>query len=153
MPAKGFDFSPWGLSYRATRKGDEYALAPVQSPVTLLTELGTVHDPWLDKLKANCWYMEAEALRSLGDAPAAIDAYLRAASLAPRSQSMHYNISLILLRLNELEKSIMIAKEAIDIDPVRRGPYELAASILTRLGQHQEAEKVHKRALKWARIP
>ena len=153
MPSKEFDFSPWGLSYRATRKGEEFAQAPVRSPVTLLANLETVHDPWLDKLKANCWYMEAEALRSQGDAAAAIEAYLRAASLAPRSQSLHYNISLILLRMKELETAGMIAKKAIDIDRVRRGPYELAVLILTRLGQHEEAKMVHKRALKWARIP
>jgi hypothetical protein len=55
--------------------------------------------------------------------------------------------------MNELETAGMIAKKAIDIDRVRRGPYELAVLILTRLGQHEEAEVVHKRALKWARIP
>ncbi len=81
------------------------------------------------------------------------DAYERAATTAPRSQSMSYNVSIIMLQLNELDRSIKFAERAIEIDPLRRGPYELAASIQARLGRREAARGVHKRALKWGRIP
>ncbi len=158
MPAAGFRFLPQGLSYRAVRDGIGEAagqLAPYSglTPTGLLADAGQVRDPWVDKLAANCWYMEAELLRELGRHRDAIDAYERAATTAPRSQSMNYNVSLKLLQLNELRRSIIFAERAIEIDPVRRGPYELAASVLARLGQREAAQKVHKRALKWGRIP
>jgi len=97
--------------------------------------------------------MEAEALREEGRRQEAIEAYERAATIAPRSQTMHYNVSVIMLRLNELDRSIKFAERAIEIDPLRRGPYELAASVLIRLGRREAARKVHKRALKWGQIP
>ena len=158
MPAAGFRFVPQGLSYRAVRDGPgepavELPPKPGPTPTALLWDAGRVRDPWVDKLAANCWYMEAEALREEGRRQEAIEAYERAATIAPRSQTMHYNVSVIMLRLNELDRSIKFAERAIEIDPLRRGPYELAASVLIRLGRREAARKVHKRALKWGQIP
>jgi hypothetical protein len=151
MPARGYRFVPLGLSYLALKEGDEVPERG-QEHVDLLQKEGTGRDPWVQKLLANCWYMEAEALVA-SDRAAAIKAYEAAVQKAPRSQSIHYNVSLKLLRLNELAKASKIIQEAIQIDPLRRGPYELAAAILRKMGKSEEAMNVHKRALDMARIP
>lgn len=158
MPAAGFRFLPQGLSYRAVRDSISEAAGQLPphsglTPTGLLADAGQVRDPWVDKLAANCWYMEAELMRELGRHRDAIDAYESAATTAPRSQSMNYNVSLKLMQVNELRRSIVFAERAIEIDPLRRKPYELAASVLARLGQREAARKVHKRALKWGQIP
>ncbi len=153
MPARGFRFSPRGLSYRAMRVGEAALPDTSPAPTALLSEAGVVDDPWVDKLRANCWYMEAEALKQQGRSRLAADRYSQAGRAAPRSRSMNYNVGLQLLRLNELEAAAGFVMKAIDIDPARSGPYELAASILTRLGRHAEVQQVHKRASKWAYIP
>jgi hypothetical protein len=156
MPAEGFDFLPQGLSYRAVRSEDGVAPLPIATsirPTQLLSGAWQGNDPWVDKLAANCWYMEAEALRASGDIRAAIDAYERAARTAPRSISMNYNVSLNLLQLNEVELATEFANRAMGIDPLRRGPYKLAAEILSRSGAREAAREVHKRALEWGRIP
>jgi len=156
MPAAGFQFIPQGLSYRAARAQDEVAptLAPKGvRPTRLLTATVPGRDPWVDKLAANCWYMEAEALRATGDSQPAIDAYTLAAETAPLSLSTNYNVSLNLLHMNEIETATRYALRAIEVDPLRLGPYKLAVEILTRSGQLDAAGDVHKRALEWGLIP
>ncbi|MDA0338079.1 MAG: tetratricopeptide repeat protein, partial [bacterium] len=160
MPANGFEFVPQGLSYRATRsqRGDkdgrvEPPVRTASSPTQLLAGMELSRDPWVDKLAANCWYMEAEALLLAGDSAAAIDAYERAAQMAPESLSMNYNVSLKLLQANEITLATPFILRAIEIDPLRQGPYKLAAEILSRSGQTEVAREVHKRALEWGRIP
>ena len=156
MPVAGFDFIPQGLSYRAASAQGEVAprlAVKGVRPTQLLTGIVPGRDPWVDKLAANCWYMEAEAMRATGDIEPAIDAYERAAETAPLSLSMNYNVSLNLLQLNEIESATKYALRAIEADPLRLGPYKLAAEILTRSGQRTSARDVHKRALEWGRIP
>jgi len=62
----------------------EAASTPAR-PSSLLQTAGEVDDPWVDKLAANCWYMEGEMLRAEGRASDAAAAYGRAARIAPRS--------------------------------------------------------------------
>ena len=159
MPGRGFEFVPQGLSYQAARsQGSDMAgrAEPpdrTASPTQLLAGMELRRDPWVDKLAANCWYMEAEALSVAGESAAAIEAYERAAETAPQSLSMNYNVSLKLLQANAITLATPFALRAIEIDPLRQGPYKLAAEILSRSGQREAAREVHKRALEWGRIP
>lgn len=152
MPAAGYRFVPWGLSYRATAESESLS-GPVWDPAARLSTAALGVDPWVDKLAANYWFMAAEGHLANGDPEPAAEAFLRAAEVASKSQSMNYNVALMLLRLNRLEDAIGCAMRAVEVDPVRRGPYRLAGEILARLGRQDAVEDLHKRARKWARFP
>lgn len=152
MPVAGYRFAPQGLSYRAVP--ESASAEPVLArPEVLLEGVTRIPDPWVDKLAADAWFMAAEGRRAAGQPQAAEEAYLRAAAAAPTSQSTSYNVALIFLQLNRLDLSKEYAMRAVQIDPSRRGPYRLAAEILSRLGDSQALQNLHERAAKWARLP
>lgn len=153
MPADEYTFQPFGLSYRAVPRLDDTAPALSANPVALLSAGGAGNDAWVGKLAANCWYMAAEYHRATGADSAAVEAYKRAAALAPQSLSTNYNVSLNLLQLNRIEEAEQFAMQALAADPLRRGPYRLAAEILSRLGRIEAARAVHKKAGVWAVVP
>lgn len=153
LPADEYAFEPFGLTYRAVVRPGSAGPAAFQDPTALLATGESFDDPWVAKLAANCWYMKAEYLRAMSDTTAAVAAYRYAASLAPGSLSTNYNVSLNLLQLNRIEQAEEFALQAMAADPLRRGPYRLAAAILARLGRSQEAANVHKKAGVWAVVP
>ena len=156
-PPEGFRFEPRGLSYLAAGGRASAGADTSADPARWLSEAdplaGSPEDPWVRKLAANCWFMSGERHRRAGDREAAAAAYERAAETAPGSQSTSFNVSLMLFRMNELEEALKHALRAVEIDPVRAGPYRLAARILSRLGRAAEAEALRRRAREWARLP
>ena len=156
-PPEGFRFEPRGLSYLAAGGRAGAGADTSADPARWLSEAdplaGSPEDPWVRKLAANCWFMSGERHRRAGDREAAAAAYERAAETAPGSQSTSFNVSLMLFRMNELEDALKHALRAVEIDPVRAGPYRLAARILSRLGRAAEAEALRRRAREWARLP
>ena len=154
-PPEGFRFEPRGLSYLALRSRDGARAETSIDPAVWLDEVDPAHldsaDPWVRKLVANGWFMSGERHRQAGDPKAASAAYRRAAQAAPGSQSTNYNVSLMLFRMNELDESLRYALRAVEIDPVRTGPYRLAAQVLSRMGRAREAEALKARAREWAR--
>ena len=156
-PPEGFRFEPRGLSYLAVRGPAAAGTDASEDPALWLSEAdpvaGSAGDPWVEKLAANCWFMSGERHRRAGDREAAVDAYGRAAEAAPRSQSTSHNVGVMLFRMNELEEALEHALRAVEIDPVRTGPYRLAARILSRLGRPAEADALRRRAREWARLP
>ncbi len=151
---EGFRFEPRGLSYLVVR-GREGGPDTSTDPAVWLEgadpALLESPDPWVRKLVANGWFMSGERHRRAGDGQAAAAAYRRAAEAAPGSQSTNYNVSLMLFRMNELEESLKYALRALEIDPVRTGPYRLAAQVLSRMGRAREAAALQARAREWAR--
>ena len=103
----------------------------------------------MQKLAANRWFMLGESRREAGQ-EGVTEAYEEAARAAPSSQTTNYNVALMLLRMNELEKSAAYALKAIALDPVRPGPYLLAEQVLERLGRKEALQDLHKRAREWA---
>jgi tetratricopeptide (TPR) repeat protein len=155
-PVEGLQFVPHGLVYRIQESGVAPASMPVIDPVERLLSAGMdseIRDPWLAKLAANYWWMAGERYRALNDIPAALIAYRRAAQIAPRSQSTLFNISLMLLRHNEIDESYDVIMQSISIDPMRPGPYRLAAQILRRRGDEEALGELHKRARFWGVFP
>ena len=156
-PPEGFRFEPRGLSYLAVGGQGGPGTDSSTDPADWLTEAdpdpGSAADPWVRKLAANCWFMSGERHRLAGDREAAATAYGRAAEAAPRSQSTNFNASLMLLRMNKLEEALRYALRAVEIDPVRGGPYRLASRILERLDRRQASEAMKRRAREWARLP
>ena len=156
-PPEGFRCEPRGLSYLALRSGEGPTRDASVDPALWLAGMDSAlrdsPDPWVRKLVANCWFMSGERHRRDGDREAAAAAYGRAAEAAPRSQSTHHNVSLMLLRMNKLRPSLEYALRAIEIDPVRAGPYRLAARVLSRMGRAREARELEARAREWARLP
>ena len=154
-PPEGFRFEPRGLSYLAVRGRGASGPDTSTDPAVWLDEADPAlldsPDPWVRKLVANGWFMSGERHRRAGDVQAAAEAYRRAAEAAPGSQSTNHNVSLMLFRMNELEESLRYALRALEIDPVRTGPYRLAAQVLSRMGRAREAEAMKARAREWAR--
>ncbi len=154
-PPEGFGFEPRGLSYLAVRGrqggGPDRSADPADWLEGADPALLESPDPWVRKLVANGWFMSGERHRHAGDLQEAAAAYRRAAAAAPGSQSTNYNVSLMLFRMNELGESLRYALRALEIDPVRTGPYRLAAQVLSRMGRAGEAEALQARAREWAR--
>lgn len=154
-PPEGFRFEPRGLSYLAVRGrhggGPDTSADPAGWLEGADPALLDSPDPWVRKLVANGWFMSGERHRAAAEREMAAAAYRRAAESAPGSQSMNYNVSLMLFRMNELEESLRYALRALEIDPVRTGPYRLAAQVLSRMGRAREAEALRARAREWAR--
>lgn len=149
----GLRLVPWGLSYRVVTAGDSGLEPPPEATSAELAQLdGAGRDPWVQKLAANRWFMLGESRREAGLKGAA-EAYVEAARAAPSSQTTNYNVALMLLRMNELERSSSYAMKAVAIDPVRPGPYLLAEQILERLGRREALQDLHKRAREWTRSP
>ena len=156
-PPEGFRFEPRGLSYLALGSREGPTRDDSVDPALWLAETDSAlrdsPDPWVRKLVANCWFMSGERHRRAGDRDAAAGAYVRAAEAAPRSQSTNHNVSLMLLRMNKLDDALKYALRAVEIDPVRGGPYRLGARVLSRMGRAREAQELEARAREWARLP
>ncbi len=181
-PEKGLRFVPFGLVYRiegprsvqrtpppvvdaASRLQSASTKKSWRLPDTLLAERKTDNlsieesavlwsvDPWLSKLAANYWWMAGEGYRGREQIQEALGAYRRAGRIAPISQSTQYNVAVMLLRYNELEEAFKVIQKAIDIDPVRPGPYRLAARILEASDRKVEMNQLYKRAQFWGALP
>ena len=156
-PPEGFRFEPRGLSYLAVSGKAGPGADSSADPAVWLAEtdpgLRDSADPWVRKLAANGWFMSGERHRAAGARDAAAGAYIRAAEAAPRSQSTNFNVSLMLLRMNKLEEALKYSLRAVEIDPVRGGPYRLASRILERMGRTRAGEEMRRRAREWARLP
>jgi tetratricopeptide (TPR) repeat protein len=155
-PVEGLQFVPHGLVYRIQESGSAPASTPVIDPDERLVSAGVdgdLRDPWLAKLAANYWWMAGEGYRAQNDIPAALTAYRRAAQIAPRSQSTLYNVSLMLFRNNEIDEAYDVIGQSISVDPMRPGPYRLAAQILRRIGDEESLGELHKRARFWGVFP
>jgi Flp pilus assembly protein TadD len=145
-------FAPVGLSYRVLRPGEPPPVVDPE-PLAILEPGDATHaDPWLRKLAANAWFMEAERRRYRGR-PDVAASYIHAAAIAPGSRTTNYNVAVKLLQENQLNDASIYALRAVAADPVRRGAYPLAIAILRRLGRAEEADAVQEQALGWARIP
>ena len=150
MPVKeGFEFIPYGLVYQVVpvgRPGDP------SGPIDMANAHSDANgDPWVGKIQANYWYMQAEHEARNGWTAAAREAYIRAGEVAGQSRSMQFNIARIFFLNNEMEEALKYAMQAVEIDPLSSHAYPLAVRILNLLGRADEARALSKRAVKFAR--
>jgi tetratricopeptide (TPR) repeat protein len=148
MPVKeGFEFVPYGLVYQVVPVG-----RPVDpsGPIDMANAHSDANgDPWVRKIQANYWYMQAEHEALNGWTAAAREAYIRAGEVAGPSRSMRFNIARILFLNNEMEEALEYAQQAVEIDPLSSHAYPLAIRILKLLGRGEEARALSKRAAKF----
>ena len=144
MPAKGFQFLPEGLSYRAAPEGEKARSKEIDMSNAQAGEMFA--DPWTRKIQSNYWYMLGEQRRVLGQRQEAIEAFQRAGEVAFDSRSARFNVALMLYRYDELEKAMGHARAAREIDPWQASPHRLMARIAERQGKLEEAEILLKRA-------
>jgi hypothetical protein len=150
MPVEeGFEFIPYGLVYEVVPVGHP---GSPSGPIDMANAHAYANDdPWVWKIQANYWYMQAEHEARNGWTAESREAYVRAGEVAGPSRSMQFNIARILFLNNEMEEALEYAMLAVEIDPLSSHAYPLAVRILKLLGRGEEARALSKKAAKFSR--
>ena len=153
MPLPGYVFVPTGLCYRAWP--EKQRPDGVQGSIDLgrAGDLPFHRDPWVRRIQSNYWFMRGEQLHYTGAVEEALEAYGRAAAVAHDSRSMRSNVARAFYLNGRLDEAFGHAEAAARLDPWQETPIKMMAIIRRQQGRMDEAEILHKRAVKRRKKP